>query len=197
MVKKASTTGFAAARLKYLKSAIECDIENGKYHGAVILVARHGKIGLHEAIGYARFSDRQPMRKDKVFNLFSITKALTNVLVFRAIERGDLALTTKVSSIIPEFSGGTREKITLEHLLTHTTGLPPLFAPVPGMCIDRLDEVIAAICAHMHTTGAPGLIAASGSTTEGNSSYSTAIASAALCAANREVATTAATVSPT
>jgi CubicO group peptidase (beta-lactamase class C family) len=156
VAKKASKTGFAAARLKHLKSAIESDIQKGKYHGAVVLVARHGRIGLHEAIGHARFSDRQPIRKDHVFNLFSVTKAFTNVVLFRAIERGDLALTTKISSIIPEFSGGTREKITLEHLLTHTTGLPPLFAPVPGMCIDRLDEVIAAICAHMHTTGAPG-----------------------------------------
>src|ERR1700733_12827390 len=152
MVKKASTTGFAAARLKYLKSAIECDIENGKYHGAVILVARHGKIGLHEAIGYARFSDRHPMRKDKDCNLFSVTKSFTNVLVFFAIERGDLALTTKVSWILPEGSGGAREKITLEHLLTHTTGLPPLFAPGPVMCIDRLGEVIAAIFTHTHTT---------------------------------------------
>ena len=150
MARKSSKTGFDAARLKHLKSTIESDIQKGKYHGAVILVARYGKIGLHEAIGHARFSDRKPMRKDNVFNLFSVTKAFTNVLVFRAIERGDLALTTKISSIIPEFSGGAREKITVEHLLTHTTGLPPLFAPVPGMCIDRLDEVIAAICVHMH-----------------------------------------------
>jgi CubicO group peptidase (beta-lactamase class C family) len=156
MARKSSKTGFDAARLKHLKSTIESDIQKGKYHGAVILVARYGKIGLHEAIGHARFSDRKPMRKDNVFNLFSVTKAFTNVLVFRAIERGDLALTTKISSIIPEFSGGAREKITVEHLLTHTTGLPPLFAPVPGMCIDRLDEVIAAICVHMHTTSAPG-----------------------------------------
>ena len=47
-----------------------------------------------------------------------------------------------------------------------------------------------------HTAGAPGLIAATGSTTDGSTSYSTAIASAALCAATRDVATTAATGSP-
>src|ERR1700733_11824662 len=47
-----------------------------------------------------------------------------------------------------------------------------------------------------HTAGAPGLIAATGSTTDGNTSYSTAMASAALCAASRDVATTAATGSP-
>ena len=47
-----------------------------------------------------------------------------------------------------------------------------------------------------HTTGAPGLIASSGSTTDGSTAYSTAIASAAVCASTRDVATTAATASP-
>ena len=47
-----------------------------------------------------------------------------------------------------------------------------------------------------HTAGAPGLMASTGSTTDGSTSYSTAIASAAVCAATREVATTAATGSP-
>jgi CubicO group peptidase (beta-lactamase class C family) len=153
---KAAAHGLAAERLRHLKSTVESDIEKNKYHGAVILVARHGKIGLHEAVGSARYSDRKPMRKDNVFNLFSVTKAFTNVLVYRAIERGDLALTTRISSIIPEFAGGPRETITVEHLLTHTSGLPPLFAPTPGAYIDRLDEVISGICKNMHTSTAPG-----------------------------------------
>src|SRR5450631_4028891 len=50
--------------------------------------------------------------------------------------------------------------------------------------------------ASAHTAGAPGLVAATGSTTDGSTSYSTAIASAAVCAATRDVATTAATGSP-
>src|SRR5580658_151391 len=50
--------------------------------------------------------------------------------------------------------------------------------------------------ASAHTAGAPGLVAASGSTTDGSTSYSTAIASLALWAAARDVATTAATASP-
>src|SRR5216684_7205806 len=50
--------------------------------------------------------------------------------------------------------------------------------------------------ASAHTAGAPGLVAATGSTTDGSTSYSTTIASAAVCAENRDVATTAATGSP-
>jgi CubicO group peptidase (beta-lactamase class C family) len=152
MVKSA----LSAARLQHLTSTVERDIARGDYHGAVILVARHGQVALHQAIGQARKATAEPMRTDHVFSLFSVTKAFTNVLVFRAIERGDFALTTRISDLIPAFCGGARERITVEHLLTHRSGLPPLFAPVPGMCIDQLDEVIAAICAHVHCTGTPG-----------------------------------------
>jgi len=149
-------SAFSASRLQHLKSTIERGIKQGHYHGAVILVARHGEVGLHEALGYAREAAKEPMQRDHVFSLFSVTKAFTNVLVFRSIERGDFALTTRISELIPEFSGGSRERITIEHLLTHRSGLPPLFTPVPGMYIDHLDEVIAAICAHVHCTGTPG-----------------------------------------
>ena len=54
-----------------------------------------------------------------------LTKAFTNALIYRAIEDGELALTTCVSDVIPEFSGGLRQTITFYHLLTHSSGLPP------------------------------------------------------------------------
>ena len=69
---------------------------------------------------------------------------MTNVLAFRAIELGQFALNTRVSEIIPEFSGGVRETINFFHLLTHTSGLPAVWIPKPGMYIDRLDEIIEA-----------------------------------------------------
>jgi CubicO group peptidase (beta-lactamase class C family) len=76
--------------------------------------------------------------------------------VLRAVELGQLALTTKVVDIIPEFSGGLREQITLFHLITHSSGLPMVFTPKPGMYIDRLDEIIAAICQNVHSVEPPG-----------------------------------------
>jgi CubicO group peptidase (beta-lactamase class C family) len=148
--------GLEADRLLHLKSVIEDDIARGRYYGAAILVARHGVIGLHEAVGHAYLKDKRPVTKDSVFSLFSTTKALTNVLVFRAIERGEFALTTRISQIIPEFSGGQREEITFYHLLTHSSGLPSVFTPKPGMYIDQLDEIIAAICKYVHSIEVPG-----------------------------------------
>jgi CubicO group peptidase (beta-lactamase class C family) len=148
--------GLDAARLQHLKATIEADIESGRYHGAAIVVARDGQIGLHEALGRVRSTSQNPVRKDSVFSLLSVTKAITNVLVLRALERGQLSLFTKVSSLIPEFSGPPRSEITVEHLLTHRSGLPGVYSPRPGMNLDRLDEIIGAICSSLHGVDAPG-----------------------------------------
>jgi CubicO group peptidase (beta-lactamase class C family) len=148
--------GLDAARLQHLKATIEADIASGRYHGAGIVVARDGQIGLHEAIGRVRSTSQNPVRRESVFSLLSVTKAITNVLVLRAIERGQLSLFTKVSSIIPEFSGLPRSEITVEHLLTHRSGLPGVYTPRPGMNLDRLDEIVSAICSSLHCADEPG-----------------------------------------
>jgi CubicO group peptidase (beta-lactamase class C family) len=149
-------SGLDQQRLSHLKSVIEDDVQRGKYYGAVILVARHGVVGLHEAIGVGNLKDKKPLTKESVFSLFSTTKAITNTLVFRAIELGQFALTTRISEIIPEFSGGRRAEITFYHMLTHCSGLPSVFTPKPGMYIDRLDEMVEAICKYVHSIEEPG-----------------------------------------
>ena len=149
-------SGLNRERLEHLKGVIESDIAAGRYNGAVITVARAGNVGLHAVIGTAQADKRVPLRSDSVFSIFSVTKAFTNVLALRAIELGQFALTTRVCDIIPEFRGGLREQITILHLMTHTSGLPMVFAPKPGMYIDHLDEIIAAICEAVHSVEPPG-----------------------------------------
>jgi CubicO group peptidase (beta-lactamase class C family) len=149
-------SGLDSDRLSYLKATIEADITAGRYFGAVIAVARHGETGVAEAIGYGDEAGQLPLRLDSVFSLFSLTKAFTNVLALRAIELGQFALTTRVSEVIPEFSGGMRERVSFLHLLTHSSGLPPVWIPRAGMYIDRLDEIIAAICANIRSLEPPG-----------------------------------------
>jgi len=151
-----SDAGLNETRLEHLRATIEADVKRRLYHGAVIIVARHGRIGFQAAIGSADLAQTRPLRSQSVFSIFSVTKAMTNILVLRAVELGQLALTTKVVDIIPEFSGGLREQITLLHLITHSSGLPMVFTPKPGMYIDRLDEIIAAICQNVHSVEPPG-----------------------------------------
>jgi CubicO group peptidase (beta-lactamase class C family) len=148
--------GLDPDRLQHLREVITADIAADKYFGAVISVARHGRPELQEAFGYADSAHQRRLHTDSVFSLFSLTKAFTTVLTLRAIELGQFALTTRVVEIIPEFGGGQREKITFFHLLTHTSGLPALWIPKPGMYIDRLDEIIAAICENIRSVEVPG-----------------------------------------
>jgi CubicO group peptidase (beta-lactamase class C family) len=111
----------------------------------------------HEAFGHADPARTRPVKKDSVFSLFSTTKALTGVLVLRACDRGQLALTTPISDVVPEFSGRGREAITIFHLLTHSSGLPSVWSAREGMYIDRLDEVVAEICKNIYPEEPPGL----------------------------------------
>jgi CubicO group peptidase (beta-lactamase class C family) len=143
-------------RLKHLVEVMREDVERDRYFGGVIAVGRHGRLALHEAVGHADSARTRPVKKDSVFSLFSATKSLTVVLVLRAIERGQLALTTPISHLVPEFSGRGREAITIYHLLTHSSGLPSVWSAREGMYIDRLDEVIAEICKNIYPDEPPG-----------------------------------------
>ena len=153
---KKNQGGLNQDRLAHLKSVIEADIQSGLYYGGVIAIGRHGVLEFYESFGHADPDGKRPVQKDSVFSLFSTTKAFTNILVFRAIELGQFALTTKVSEVIPEFSGGQRQHITVFSLITHSSGLPSVYTPKPGMYIDRLDEIIAAICEVVQPEAKPG-----------------------------------------
>lgn len=143
-------------RLTHLRNAIEQDIARGLYHGAAIRIGRSGRVGLNATIGSADRQGEIPLQPDSVFSLFSLTKAFTNVLVLRAVELGQMALTTRVVDIIPEFKGAPRDKTTLLHLLTHTTGMPGVWTPKADMFEDRLDELVQAVCENVHGLVDPG-----------------------------------------
>ncbi len=137
---------FDSGRLDQLTAAVERDIAADLYFGGVISVKRGGQPAYLKTFGHSSPAKDRKVAEDSVFSLFSVTKAFTNILIFQAIERGLVTLTTPVAKIIPEFAGGLRDRITVFHLLTHSAGLPTMFEARPGMYIDRLAEVIAAIC---------------------------------------------------
>lgn len=149
-------TGLDEGRLAHLRQVIADDVEKGAYWGARILVARHGEVGLDAAIGYADKERTRPLESDSVFTIFSMTKAMTNILALRAIELGQFSLATKVSQVIPEFGGGLREHITVFHLLTHMSGLPMLYQLKPDMPIDVLSDMIRVACETVQSIEPPG-----------------------------------------
>ena len=143
-------------RLDRLRAVIEADVAAGAYFGARLRVMRGGEVGFDEAIGAEDRLGERELRLDSVFSIFSTTKAFTNILVLRAIEEGRFALTTRIGEIIPEFTGAPRDRVTFLHLLTHTTGMPGVWIPKPGMYLDRLDELVAAVVENVHGVVEPG-----------------------------------------
>lgn len=134
---------------------MQADIAAGLYHGAVVKVARAGKVVADLCIGSADGAGTQPLQPDSVFSIFSVTKAFTNLLVMQAIEQGRFALTTPISDLIPEFKGHNREKILLWHLLSHQAGFPIIFEVQPGWYIDNFDEVSALTIAEVKPVDTP------------------------------------------
>ena len=156
-----TTNGLDAERLDRLRARVERDIEEERYDGAVLIVARHGEIGLHEAIGSAHRESGRAAHRDDVFRIFSMTKAFTNALVLNAVDRGLLALTTPVAEVVPEFLGTDRfrgmhkPRVTIAHLLTHRAALVPTPTPVPYEQLGDLSAVVTAI-GELDLIGEPG-----------------------------------------
>jgi CubicO group peptidase (beta-lactamase class C family) len=140
------TTDFNMEQLKRLSEAINQDVKENLYDGGAIIMARHGNIGLHEAIGFANRAAGRPCRKDDVFHILSVTKAFTDVIILSLIERGKLALTTRVGDIIPELNPKAKDLVTVFNLLTHTAGSPQVMLPVDARFMGHLTTIIKVIC---------------------------------------------------
>jgi CubicO group peptidase (beta-lactamase class C family) len=150
------THNLAADRISRLQEVIQADVDAGLYYGAAIKIGRGGELLEDLAIGHGDAAGTLPIATDSVFSIFSVTKTFINVLVLRAVERGQFALTTRVSEIIPEFDGPPRDRATIFHLLTHTSGLPSVWEPKAGELYDRLDDSVRLICELLRGTIEPG-----------------------------------------
>ncbi|MFS0821241.1 serine hydrolase domain-containing protein [Bacillus sp. 1P02SD] len=94
--------------------------------GAVISVSHNGKVLLEEAIGNrAVYPKELPMKPNTVFDLASLTKVVATLpVILKLIDDGEIRLDDTVAFFLPEFAQNGKERITLRHLLTHTSGLP-------------------------------------------------------------------------
>ena len=121
--------GMSAARLALIDAAVEEAVARKELPGAVVLVARRGGVVWRKAYGArALVPAREAMTADTVFDAASLTKVVaTATSAMILVERGRLRLADPVSAYIPELKGGGRERVTIEHLLTHRSGYAPDF----------------------------------------------------------------------
>jgi CubicO group peptidase (beta-lactamase class C family) len=138
--------GLDPARLARLTAAIDADVAAERYDGAVVLVARGGEVALHEAIGWADRGAGRRAKIDDVFSIFSVTKALTTATVLMRVDRGELALTTPVADVLPEFGTRGKQRVTVAQLLAHMGGLPAALPPLPNEQLGDLPAFVAAAC---------------------------------------------------
>jgi CubicO group peptidase (beta-lactamase class C family) len=118
-------------RLDRLVASIQHDIKAKNYDGASLRVTRHGRAALTADLGWADRSAGRPLAGDTVFATMSIGKQFTASVALAFVERGLLSLHMPVADLIPEFGQRGKERVTLYHLLTHTSGLYGGFPPIP------------------------------------------------------------------
>lgn len=123
--------GMLGHPLRKMDAVIEEAIDSKLTSGAVVLVARKGKIVKHQAYGYAaQYKDDQftplenpvRMKRDTIFDLASITKLFTTTAAMILYEEGKFDLDDPVATYIPEFAQNGKEKVTIRQLMTHTSG---------------------------------------------------------------------------
>ncbi len=125
--------GLHPQRTRYIVSALQACVDRQHIPGAVVLVARQGRIGLFEAIGQQDPAAGTPMRTDSIFRIYSMTKPLVSVAVMMLVERGRLLISDPVGRWLPEYHGQpvlgasglvpAWQPATVQDLLRHTAGL--------------------------------------------------------------------------
>jgi D-alanyl-D-alanine carboxypeptidase len=96
----------------------------------VVVIAREGKPVLVKACGFADRDARVPNREDTKFALGSMSKMFTAIAVAQLVEQGKLQFTDRLAKVLPDYPNHeVASKVTVEQLLTHSSGLGDFFGP--------------------------------------------------------------------
>jgi CubicO group peptidase (beta-lactamase class C family) len=97
------SVGFDSARLKKLDDYMAGVVANGRVAGMTTLLARHGKIVEFNTYGKKSLATGEPMTKDSIFRIYSMTKPITGVAMMLLFEEGKWRLDDPVTRYVPEF----------------------------------------------------------------------------------------------
>ncbi len=130
--------GVSQERLSRVREVIQAEIDANRMPGAVVLVARRGKLVHADAIGYQDKDAGRPLRRDAIFRAYSMTKPLVSVATMMLVEEGRLQLNDPVSKFFPQLANmqvlvnpadthsarePAKRPIMVHDLLRHTSGL--------------------------------------------------------------------------
>jgi CubicO group peptidase (beta-lactamase class C family) len=137
------TVGMSAQRLGQISAVLKREIDQGNIPGAVVMVARKGRLVYADAIGFQDAQKTKPMPKDAIFRIYSMTKPLVSLAAMMLVEEGRLQLTDPVSKFLPALKQmqvsvartdpvlaavtftleSTQREMTVQDLLRHSAGL--------------------------------------------------------------------------
>ena len=137
------SVGVSSARLARITATLSREVEANRLPGAVIAIARHGRLIFHEAVGFLGPDRTAPMPRDALFAIASMTKPITGVAALMLLEEGHLTLSDPVEKFLPQLanrrvavmtgSAGTDDapiqtvpaarSISVLDLMRHTSGL--------------------------------------------------------------------------
>jgi CubicO group peptidase (beta-lactamase class C family) len=134
--------GLSAERLGRLTQTVREDVAKGRIAGAVMLIARKGKVAYLESFGLRDKDANAPMGKDAIFRVASMTKPVTSVAAMMLVEEGKIALDDPVAKYLPQLGKlkvgvektdasaavtlelvSANREMTVQDLLRHTSGL--------------------------------------------------------------------------
>jgi CubicO group peptidase (beta-lactamase class C family) len=141
MASKPEEVGLSSTQLKRLEEVTQKHIDEGLVPGAVMLVARRGKVAWMSVLGKRDVAAGDAMKFDSIFRIYSMTKPIVSVAVMQMVEEGKLQVGDPVAKYLPEIGkmkvgvektvdgkpvlqlGDPDRAMTVQDLLRHTSGL--------------------------------------------------------------------------
>ena len=138
----AAEAGLSATALTRAEEAVWDEINRGSFPGASLAVGRWGRVVLEQGMGRTGAGGAEVDPDRTVYDIASLSKVVgTTTAVMLLVEDGKMSLDDPVQAYLPEFTGYNKDRVTIRHLLTHTSGLPAGYdgsGPTPEESLLRL-----------------------------------------------------------
>lgn len=123
--------GISSQRLERVRQQMKADVDKSRIPGAVLLIARKGKIARLDALGFQERKSQTPMKRDSIFRIASMSKPITSTAIMILAEEGKLDIGAPVAQYLPAFGdvkvgvekAAPKRPMTVQDLLRHTSGL--------------------------------------------------------------------------
>lgn len=147
-----TSAAFAQDKAEKIDELLKAYHDYRQLNGAV-LIAENGRVIYKKGFGMANFEWNIPNRPDTKFRIGSVTKQFTAALILQLVEEGKVKLDGKITDYLPDYRKDTGDKVTIHHLLNHTSGIPS-YTALPGFFQNEsrnpyeVDEFIKKFASH-------------------------------------------------